>query len=579
MQDTTTIKKIFDESDIQFAVPAYQRAYSWEVDSDRKQVMQFMNDLRDQIEFTRIEIDGKIQRKTYFLGHFLFETDKHNLNKYWIIDGQQRLTTVIIFMSSLISELEKREKSGEKIIDLDGKEIRINRLKENYLVKDECSKFESVPYDNSDFHQIIYENNNNITAQSASIKRVQKSHDYYKKELEKLTTEDIIKLKDCLDNTIITTFKVDDKIQATQIFAFQNDRGKDLTSLEKIKAYLMHKIYSASFDLKSAEADIKQIENIFSDIYKISEEISYDEDTVLNYHCTAYLSLSGTSVDRVKSWIQKLKSEKCRHIKNFCNDLKESFIAIKKIESLAHYNSHVTDCLLLRNSSSIPLFIKLYRYNGSNENAIQNIAKQLENILFKMIYTIADYRTDNIPSITLEYQGDIENLNKKLLEIQNSGFQWWWEFSKNCKAYFDRNNWHYDSRIKYVLWKYENYKRQMKKLHMVSPIDFTNKYAKKNLENTIDHITPQNPDFIEYSEEFKEKYLNCIGNLALITWGNNSQKRNNDPVKEVEKYDCDYISHQEIRDVLIKDGRWTAVEISNRQKLIIDFVINNWNLA
>ena len=103
MQDgRTKIKNLFDESDIQFAVPAYQRAYSWEVDSDKKQVKRFYKDLIEQIEFTKIE-DNNISRKTYFLGHFLFEKDSQNSNKYWIIDGQQRLTTVVIFMSAFIN--------------------------------------------------------------------------------------------------------------------------------------------------------------------------------------------------------------------------------------------------------------------------------------------------------------------------------------------------------------------------------------------------------------------------------------------------------------------------------------------
>ena len=194
MQPKTIVKKLFDESDIQFAVPAYQRAYSWEVDSDKKQVKQFYKDLIEQIEFTKIE-DNQIKRKTYFLGHFLFEKDSQNPNKYWIIDGQQRLTTVVIFISAFIWELNSRKEKGEKVIDLDGKEIRLNRLQENYLVKDDVIKFESVAYDNSDFCQIIYENKK-VTPQSASIERVIKAYKYFKKELNNQTTENLIKIKD-----------------------------------------------------------------------------------------------------------------------------------------------------------------------------------------------------------------------------------------------------------------------------------------------------------------------------------------------------------------------------------------------
>ena len=580
MQDKTTIRKLFDESDIQFAVPAYQRAYSWDVDSDKKQVKQFYQDLIDQIEFTKIEAD-QINRKTYFLGHFLFEKDSQNSNKYWIIDGQQRLTTVVIFMSVFISELNSRKENGEKLLDLDGKEIKLNRLRENYLVKDESIKFESVAYDNSDFCQIIYDNNKKVTPQSASIKRVLKAYKYFTKELNEQTTENLIKIKDTLDNTVVTTFEVDDKIQATQIFAFQNDRGKDLTSLEIIKAYIMHRVYSVSKDSKTAESDIKQIETIFSDIYKISEEISedYSEDTVLNYHCTAFIALSGTSVERVKNWIQKLKSENInKEIKAFCNDLKESFITIKRLSELTNKNCSITDCLILNRNNSIPLFLKLFRFNEENEKEIQSIATQIENIIFKLTYTIADYRTNNLPGIALKYQGNIDQLKAELSEIQEKGFQSWWQFSKNCKAYFTKGTYHYKSRIQYVLWKYENFKRTEKKLHLITPIEFTNKFSVKKLENTIDHITPQEPNFMQYADKFKENFLNCIGNLALMTWGNNSQKSNNNPVKEIKKYDTDYISHQEIRDVLKTNKKWGEAEISERQKKIADFVIQNWKL-
>ncbi len=481
MQAQTTIKNLFDESDIQFAVPAYQRAYSWEVDSDKEQVKQFYQDLINQIKFTMHGSD-KISRKNYYLGHFLFEKDSQNPNKYWIIDGKQRLTTVVIFMSAFISELNSRKEKGERLFDLDGKEIDINQFIENYLVKDTTVKLKSVAYNNSDFYKIIYENKK-VTPQSASIKRVQKTYVYFAKELKSQSTENLMKIKDTLDNIIITTFEVDDKIQATQIFAFQNDRGKDLTSLENIKLYIMDKVYSASNDSKIAEADIKQIETIFSDIYKISEQISidYDEDTVLNYHCTAFIAWKGTSVERVKYWIKRLKTDCANEkIKEFCNNLKESFITIKKLSELSNINCPITDCIILNRDSSIPLFLKLFKLNKENETDIQNIAAQIENILFKLTYTIADYGTDYLPGIGMWYQGNIEELKSILSEVQEKGYNEWWHFSEWCKDYFTKGRYHYDSKIKYVLWKYENFKRTEKKLPLITPIEFKNKQWDKS---------------------------------------------------------------------------------------------------
>ena len=133
MERQTTIKKLFHEDGIQFAIPAYQRAYSWELDKDKKQIEQFIIDIKDQNP-----------KKKYFLGHFLFEKDENRETKFWVIDGQQRITTVIIFFSCLITELENREKEIGKIVDNEGNEIEIWRIKENYIKLGKNYKFETV---------------------------------------------------------------------------------------------------------------------------------------------------------------------------------------------------------------------------------------------------------------------------------------------------------------------------------------------------------------------------------------------------------------------------------------------------
>lgn len=48
MERQTTIKKLFHEDGIQFSIPAYQRAYSWELDKDKKQIEQFITDTQAQ---------------------------------------------------------------------------------------------------------------------------------------------------------------------------------------------------------------------------------------------------------------------------------------------------------------------------------------------------------------------------------------------------------------------------------------------------------------------------------------------------------------------------------------------------
>ena len=74
-------------------VPDYQRAYSWDKD---QQINQFFIDIKEHLN------------KKYYMGHFLFE--KHdNSDVYYIIDGQQRLTT-IYYNYIFIMHIQKNKK-------------------------------------------------------------------------------------------------------------------------------------------------------------------------------------------------------------------------------------------------------------------------------------------------------------------------------------------------------------------------------------------------------------------------------------------------------------------------------------
>ena len=75
-----------------FNIPKYQRAYAWET----KQLQDFINDIDNQI----IGID-------YFFGTILLQIrDNEGYFKVIdIVDGQQRLTTLTIFMRLLLERL------------------------------------------------------------------------------------------------------------------------------------------------------------------------------------------------------------------------------------------------------------------------------------------------------------------------------------------------------------------------------------------------------------------------------------------------------------------------------------------
>lgn len=567
MERQTTIKKLFHEDGIQFTIPAYQRAYSWELDKDRKQIEQFIIDIKDQNP-----------KKKYFLGHFLFEKDEHKETKFWVIDGQQRLTTVIIFFACLIQELEAREKENGKLFDFEGDEIEIWRIKENYIKLGKFYKFETVTYDNPFFESFIFDNNKNTIKDTSSSRRISIAKGAFENLFQNTELFDILNWKKIIDDAIITTFEVTDKVQATQIFAFQNDRGKDLTTLEKLKAFLMHKLYSVS-ENDNPESQIRNIETVFSDIYKQSERISFNEDQVLGYHNTAFLSGWNSPLKNVKEELNKVSENllKEKWIKDFVNDLKETFISIELIEKQSEQNCSVSDVLILDTQNSMPLLVKFYHYHKNEMDMIEKLSKITERILFKLEYKIADYRTNSLHSIAKHYHGDSLRLENDLNYHANKGFQNWWNFNGNCRNYFN-GNWHYHKNIKYVLWKYENHLRIQNRTRQMTPIEFKNKFNAKRLENTTDHITPRDPNFTKYTEEFQNNCVNNIGNLVLMVWGDNSEKKNNNPIDKIILFDSDFYSHKEIRDVLNNRKTWGEQEIIERKEKILTFIFDNWEI-
>ena len=577
MESKTTVRELFHVEGIRFSIPSYQRAYSWEVDKDRKQVRQFLTDLKEQNP-----------NKKYFFGHFLFEKDESSSKHYYVIDGQQRLTTIIIFMSCAIRELQKRD-AVSPIVDSYGDRIKFERDIECYIKYDRNYKFSTVDYDNQFLIRNIFENKENTHADSASSERMLAARGYFEKELAEASTEEILAWKKIIDEAVITTFPLDGpdaKMQATQIFAFQNDRGKDLTNLEKLKAYLMHKLYVVS-DSTIPEDQIRAVEGIFSEIYRFTENISMNEDTVLNHHLTAFIGKDGTPIERVNSSLAAVPlDDKEEWIFDFVNALKDSYKNVVRIEYLSNIDCPIADVMILDQYDSMPLMLKLFHYHAEDESAIQGIAAIVEKILFKLEFTNADYRTNHLPYIARNYQGDLKQLETILNEKCVTGFQWWWDFNGSCLAYFN-GTYHYKSTIKYVLWKYENYLRQNSpaRARNLTPREYKNLDNKKNKENTLDHITPQNPNFIEYTQEFKDTWLNNIGNLALMLWGDNSEKRNNNPTENIHLYDGEYYSNKEIRDTLTHlraesgdAALWGEEQIKNRRDKILAFVRQHWEI-
>lgn len=575
MDNLTTIGRLFGEDMITFSIPSYQRAYSWRVGKEQS---------AEQVNMYLLDVIEQPNNSSYYLGHYLFENIQGT--KYELIDGQQRLTTTVIFMSCLVKELRRRNIKEFKYNEIT---YATEQIYERYLQpRYGDQKFETVPADANFFNRVVIECDNDYKAETErkSEQRIREAVIFFDEKMSQLTdVETLFRWFYVIDSAVITTFILSGekaKLTATQIFAFQNDRGLGLTSLEKLKAYLMHQIYRNA--TKNVISRIKSLEIKFANIYTYIERLDTKEDTVLGYHCSAFLSSYESSLDSIKESLKRSEN-KIQWIETFISDLCRSYYLMCNIEEIWHlYNSPISDVCILDKANSMPLVLKLCHYNSvdgkiNNIQAINEALILVEKILFKMTYTLGNYRTNNLISIAKDYKKEsYAELIDVLKKCSQSGFKSYWNFDKDCIEYFELYKNHYRRDLRYVLYKYENYLRSKERQPLLSPNECTNIFRDVSVSNTLDHITPQNPNFTEYSDDFINEYLNNIGNLSLLTWGNNSSKGNQDPTNAhvMEMYNSIFYSQKEIYKTLKNERMWSKEQITARKERITQFVKEIW---
>lgn len=528
------IQQLFISSE-SIRIPAYQRAYSW----GDKQCTQFLDDLLEQ------------KGKKYYLGQFLFEKDGNTL---FIIDGQQRLTTTILFLSAIAKiKIQKGE--------------NIDSIREIYLT----DVFKTIDDDQVIFKKVTQKHLVSAIDDTETIsqKRIIEAFNFFATELSKLDNENLNLIQQTLENAVISTFYITNKVEATQVFEYQNNRGKELSRFEVIKAYLMHQIYIQSTNNNQANNDIAEIQSIISKTYRYIEAVEgyFTENELLDNYCNLFFNIGG-NIEAIKEKLNK-EEDKTQWIKLFFENFVELTHSAKSIVSNKS-QSDITNLFFVGNEANWKLVLLTIFYKGEvTGETFKKILKLLEVLCFKL--KLGDYRTDYLPHYSKQYFNpkvayNLGNLYQDIKNVTEKGFKWYWNdgdrFKNIITNYFDNEKCHYNrNTIKFVLWQYENSLRLKYRSGALLDKDLYNSY-------TIEHIKPQNPTDEEYSEDFKKNFLQLAGNLALLTQSQNSKFGNKSFEKKSELFqDTALSSYTEIRE----KTRWTETEITERHKRISDF--------
>ena len=582
-----TIKSLFAARRI-FNIPKYQRAYAW----GKKHLEEFVADLQNQ------PID-----KDYFFGSILFQDQgvSAGFDHIDIVDGQQRITTLVIFMKLLIDRF-KADKDDT---------TNVKMLKDTYIKQYGEYKLRVLQDDNEFFKAYILKNNliSNGEVRTPSQRRLSEAKEFLRDWIEAYPIETLRQFKDKIERMRVLTYSVKDNAEATQIFETTNDRGKSLTNLEKTKSFLMYNTYLAS---DSPDSLLDSLQNRFGEIYRDYERISnpvdidtrLDEDLILQYHCIAFEAWA-SATDEYRQPVQMIKDKVNVLVKaderlaatNFierCSlELKESFTVVREL--LYKRIPYVLDIFALNRAAvSYALLMKAYKFDRSEDKRnFQQIARLMEIICFRL--GIGGYRVDRGRKRLYELARNFKEGEFNELIIDLKGFAADFCSDKDFLQRLKSTSFHKDANRNdqlYLFWKYENYLRKEQPISSeMSYEEFTDKDPRTKF--SIEHIVPQNPAdskvladeskenlSLTMPREFEENYLHSIGNLTIDPLSANISKSNQPFEYKNQNYfrKAPLKTQNELSEFLNeKTEQWDEVSVCERAKKILGFAKDHWN--
>ena len=310
MNDLISLSKLFDKRI--YRIPDYQRGYAWE----QSQLNDFWDDLtnltEDRYHYTGMLSLKKLNRKDYsdWKEEKWIIEDK-GYEAYHVVDGQQRLTTFIILVNSIIKFAEN---NGIEYINGDDIEEIKNRYIIEYKKPHKILKAFKFGYetDNPSFEylrfNILEEEKTGSVVETFYTLNLEYAKLFFDEKIKELYLNQGEKGLETLFKKLVNRLQfnihnIEDDFDVFVAFETMNNRGKKLSYLEILKNRLIYLTTIYPKEMLSTDAQ-EQLRRDINDAWK---EVYYqlgrnknkrlNDDEYLKNHWTLYFKYSRNKGD------------------------------------------------------------------------------------------------------------------------------------------------------------------------------------------------------------------------------------------------------------------------------------------
>lgn len=625
--------------DYVFYVPEYQRFYSWST----REWEDLWDDLRNIPE-----------QHSHYMGTVILEGEVRQIDteeleqgysEYAIVDGQQRLTTLVVLVKAIRSAFEVRAQKGgipdhkifEKVSgfveDARPQFIRHSVIQDDLYEAE--NKLRLQEGDDEILRDVLRGEIDEGRVQMPSEQRIVDAYRFYEERLDNLPSESFVReVGRLIQNIKSLEFMVyvvdeDNPIRSTQIFESVNDRGKDLSRLDKTKSFLMHKQYLSRAEKNGAHEDTGEPSDIrsrFGHIYRSMQTVERQdrtsgikEDQVQRYHYIAQIdpevnstylkektSRTSTTLQRGGPiYLEILKwhfnclydevetpphseySRAClEEIEEYTTTLRNYY---ERLKDIAQYDEdevlswELSKLFALgRVGNFYPLLLEMwgmYVDGKVSRSELREVLQMIEVVSFR-IYAIEQKRADTGRSrlyrlangVASGEKGvdDISSELKGIVETYESGFQ---EALQNKDAYdaFSAKD------LRYLLYSYDLWVRELNKGGPTP--EFEKAVQNAGEDYSLDHVWPKKTSKLGLTGDEKkahDRLLHSLGNLTLAPGRQNSAWRDAPYQKKREEYlNSDFPS---TRKLAHEYKSWGRSSIESRLEEIVEYATRRWSL-
>ncbi len=598
-----------------FRVPDYQRGYAWQ----ELQVRDLLEDL-ENIE----------DEKTHYTGTMVLarrgskESAGEQYDIYEVIDGQQRLATILILLKCIADEYSALGGNGD---DEDSPEAVAGAMRSRYLSKgklqklvlnDDCNRFFAEHIISDGAAMAITKTENASQENLLNAKSLIKDYLERKKGAAGSPDEWFPKLeelrKKVTSSIIVNRYVVESDAEAGVIFEVMNDRGKPLSQADKIKNYLIYLAYKLD-----SEGLAAKVNTSWGTIFKnLMASKRSSEDDFLRYHWIAYMNeykeydIHRRVKDRFRlkdefgnaTPHEELESD----IERYVSDLEEAsdvFFELNQPYSERAFSDkayggdarvgEIRDGIdrfhRFRNIANFyPFFISARQFFADDPSSFLEIIRHTELFAFR-VYIVGNKRSNTGQTVFYRLghklhrgKGGIGTdktpmLSSVIKEIVDNTS--WYGSDDHFVRHLESKTFYQDLQSHEI--KYFFYELELEKAREDNEEKFTASWEEIEKRSQVEHILPQHPkDYEQMTDEEKAKHeenVHRLGNLTITGWNqrlSNKEFWNSEKFTGKRKYYRK--SNLRVQRELADHGSWGLKQIGQREKELVAFACARWKL-